>query len=1385
MVDQIVTLNYTGTIQVLTIPAGIGPLVTAYVWGGAGGLGGGTAGGNGSAGDCVKLTFAVREGDRLAIGVGGGGKSAANGGAGGYGAAVYSGATVLHAFSGGNGGAGAQCGAFGSPIPGGGGGGATTIFLGQTLLASAAGGGGGGGAATAYAASNAVSGYVGTGGGDPTLGEAGINGQTGLGTTTVGFYGGGGGGGGGAIGSDGGGLGGTALTDGGCAGSSGRSYFSPNTDLVPTAQIIGRNTVLLPYAYNPSSTTPVSNPITELTNWGGLAPNAAAYPINTAGGSNGGNGYVLLLFSYISTPLVKKSGRWKPSDAYVKINGHWKTITNAYSKKDGKWRKLKAGTGQLTTISYAYPSDFAAGGLRPYTAISARALITTRTLTATRAATAFQPAAGVGGGLPYTYTATGLIAGLSIAVDTGIITGTVATATAATTATITVHDVQGYSATSTLVITVNPVLVTAKARDMALTRGIAAGTFATGPVTATGGTLPYVYSVSPALPTGLALNTANGQITGQTTVTGTASYTVTVTDTNGYASATAFSLAVNFAVTATADVPQKTVTVGTAFVSYTPVSGALGTAPYTFKLAATPVLATGLAYSAAGVLSGTATVAQAYSTYTAIVTDNLGSTASATFAVGAAAAVTATVVSKYKTVTLTKNAAVSLVGNFVPVVGAAGVAPLAYSITPALPAGLSFNTADGTVSGTPTTISAVTTYTVRVVDTNGSAASATFAITINDSLTVTKNNSYAAVTVSTGAPTVTPYAPVLATVARGTGPYTYSIAPALPNGLVFSSANGQISGTAIVTESTTTHTITARDVNLAAASDTFDLTVLQGVNAITVIAAKVLTQNAAIVPFTPVTATDGLIGAPFTYSAAPLPAGVTITPLGLTSGSFVGKPTGTLSTSAVTVTVVDTYGSRSTSTFNLTINAGVAAAATATGGVRVLTAGVPVDYRPVQATLGTVPYTYTVSVPALPAGFSFHSSNGNITGTGTIGNTTSYVRTVTATDVNGGVASATFTMSVNPALVGELVQPQANLTLSHAMVIADKSVNITLIKLTAGTGTAPYVYANLTALPAGLNMYTANSIIYGTPTAVTANAAYPISATDANGSSIVLNAGIAVNGVLIATTAIGSTELSQNTTITPFTPITASGGSVPYVYAVSPALPTGLSFSTTTGLITGKATASTPNAATTPYTVTITDAVKAVSTAQFNLRVSALTAKQLIATQTVTALTANVFLPVQGTGGVGTLAYTMTPLPAWAAISGSTGTVTVTSPTPTAPATTTTTTFTVTVADSQGGGSYSTFNLVTNIPITAVVKVSSTSVLQGISTSFVPVTASGGTGALTYRTNTALPTGLTIDPATGTISGKATQAKTLTTYSVTATDTVGATASAAFNLTVT
>jgi hypothetical protein len=70
------------------------------------------------------------------------------------------------------------------------------------------------------------------------------------------------------------------------------------------------------------------------------------------------------------------------------------------------------------------------------------------------------------------------------------------------------------------------------------------------------------------------------------------------------------------------------------------------------------------------------------------------------------------------------------VGTLIPINATGGITPYIYSISPALPIGLVFNTATGEISNAASVASPVTKYTVTVIDTGRERASATFTLTV-------------------------------------------------------------------------------------------------------------------------------------------------------------------------------------------------------------------------------------------------------------------------------------------------------------------------------------------------------------------------------------------------------------------------------------------------------------------------------------------------------------------------------------------------------------------------------------------------------------------------------------------------------------------------------
>jgi len=146
-----------------------------------------------------------------------------------------------------------------------------------------------------------------------------------------------------------------------------------------------------------------------------------------------------------------------------------------------------------------------------------------------------------------------------------------------------------------------------------------------------------------------------------------------------------------------------------------------------------PALPAGLAFSTTtGVISGTPTATHVATTYTITATNASGS-GNTTISITVLASTISYTGSPF---TYTIYTAIT---PLTPTT--TGGAPTGYSISPALPAGLSINAATGVISGTPTVLSAATSYTITATYASGPSTTANISITINKAvLTITANN---------------------------------------------------------------------------------------------------------------------------------------------------------------------------------------------------------------------------------------------------------------------------------------------------------------------------------------------------------------------------------------------------------------------------------------------------------------------------------------------------------------------------------------------------------------------------------------------------------------------------------------------------------------------
>ena len=581
-----------------------------------------------------------------------------------------------------------------------------------------------------------------------------------------------------------------------------------------------------------------------------------------------------------------------------------------------------------------------------------------------------------GGTGPYTCTLTSgtLPAGLTLGANCAV-SGTPTTA-GTSTPTITIKDASNPQQTITPTVSVTINAAAMSIGSGTLPNGMV-GTAYTATIPVTGGTGPYVCTLtSGTLPAGLTLG-ANCAVSGTPTTAGTSTPTITVKDSaNPQQTITpAISITIdpsNFRVT-NGTLPNGTV--GTPYSQLIPIVG--GTSPYSCTLASGAV-PPGLAINANCTVTGTPSAAGTYQP-TLTIKDSSNPQQTITSAISIT----------INPVTLTfgagglPNGTVGTVYTAtLPVSG--GTAPYACTITSGtLPAGLTLG-AGCTVTGTPTT-AGTSTPTILVTDSANPAATTSGQV----SITIAAAPSVLVISSPPPATVNVPYTGSIP-VTGGTGPYTCQVVTGTVPGLTVN-ANCSISGTP-TTPGTTPVTVTVTDSSSPANTKTGTATIV--VNAptttLTLTAPPAATVN---VPYTgPIGVTGGTAPYSCTLASGTLPAGLTLG----TNCVVTGTPTA-VAVATVNVTATDSANPAHTTTAPVIITVNAIPALTFTGSLPNAIVGAAYS-QTLQAAGGVGPYTYAVTAGALPAGLSL-SSTGTVSGTPTAPGASSF--TITATDSEG------------------------------------------------------------------------------------------------------------------------------------------------------------------------------------------------------------------------------------------------------------------------------------------------------------------------------------------------------------------------------------------------
>jgi hypothetical protein len=698
--------------------------------------------------------------------------------------------------------------------------------------------------------------------------------------------------------------------------------------------------------------------------------------------------------------------------------------------------------------------------------------------------------------------------------------------------------------------------------------------------------------------------------------------------------------------------------------------------------------------------------------------------------------------------------------------GASGTTNAVFTVTLSTPSGqtvgVNYATADGTAtqpsdytstSGTLTFTPGQTTrtITVPVIGETVPEANETFFVNLSGATnaTITDNQGLGTITNDDVPVTVSPgsipngnvgsaYSQSLS-ASGGTSPYSFAItAGGLPAGLTLSGA-GVLSGTPTA-GGTFTFTVTATDSAAApgpfTGSQVYSLTIAD-----------------AVIVLPPSSLPSGTDGIAYSADITPASGGTAPYSYAVTAGSLPGG----LTLSGISITGTPT----ATGTFNFSITA--TDSSTGTGPYSVTQSySIAIAVAAPIASASSLTVAYNAPATNLPLNLSGGPADSVVVTTapahGTVlvsGTTMTYQPTpgyagpdsfaYTASNVTATSAPATVSVTVQDPVI--TIVPSGSLSTAVAAPYSQT--------FTFNGGAQPWSGYQVTNLPTGLSITgtTANSVtISGTPSqAGTFN--LNVSATDSstgNGPYTVGQAfALTVDGpTLTLTPAAGTLSPSYGSAYSQT--FAASGGIGSYSYALTGALPSGLTFDGATGVISGTPTVT----GSFPITVTATDTGSSGLGAPFsvaeNYTLTIAAPTIVINPVTLTGATAGTAYnqSLSASGAIAPYSYAVTAGALPAGLTLSTGGVL--SGTATASGSFN---FTVTAADAHGQTGSRAYTFVVAVPTLVITP----SVLPGANMGqsySQTISASGGTAPYSFAISTgALPTGLTLNPTTGLISG--------------------------------
>ena len=666
------------------------------------------------------------------------------------------------------------------------------------------------------------------------------------------------------------------------------------------------------------------------------------------------------------------------------------------------------------------------------------------------------------------------------------------------------------------VVTAAPLVMTTRTP---LPAGIVRTPYSTR-MTASGGTQPFRWSVTDALPPGLRLDVSTGAIDGTPVTPGTYDFRVNVMDAAGVSATGQFSITVTSPLLISTSTMLPDATAGSSYTNAFAASG--GTPPYT-NWSALDTLPAGLSLSTAGTLSGVPGVAGAH-TFRIQVTDSAGVTAQKAFTLRinppALAITTAS--------PLPEATAGAAYGQSLAASG--GTPPYAnWSALDTLPVGLSLSTA-GTLSGVPG-VAGAHTFRIQVTDSAGVTAQRSFVLRVGAGVSMI-------LTTASPLPDGTTGAGYTVTLAASGGVPSYSnwtvISGALPPGLALNATTGAISGTPN-SAGTYTFRVHASDSAGTTAEKAFDLTISTPGGGLRITSESPLPNAYVGLPYSFTFAAAG--GTPEYRWRFPLGGGVAffgLDPKGVLSGTPRASDVGQSYT--FDVVVIDAIGQSAQKTFTITfLNS---AELTITTGSPLPTGTIGVAYNlEFSATGGRAPYTrWAVLSGQLPPALAIGETSGALSGVPPVAG--SYTFVLQVTDSALATAQKSFQLTISDS---NLV-----ITTSAMLPVASIGVNYTAA-LAATGGSPPYRWSVVNgALPGALALDPVTARISGTP-ATAGTFQFTLAVSDTSGLKASKQFTLVVTGsvdelIIITPRELPSVKVGAGFVQT----IMASGGKPPY-----------------------------------------------------------------------------------------------------------------------------------------------------------------------------------------------------------------------------------------------